>query len=175
MNPTRQLITAAMLGAFAIVLELIPLYPKLGFIKIDIVGVPLVLAAMLLGLWGGLLAAAITTIGMVFTPTGWIGAVMKISATLPLIVFIGFLASQKKLSIRKVAVAGVLAIAVRTAGMILFNYYFAIPAFFGIPTDLAMQQFPAIWIAIPNILVGVIELVAVGYLYFKTPLSETLQ
>ncbi len=176
MNRYQKLFAAAMFAALAIVLELLPLpYPKIEFIKIDLVGVPLVLSSLLLGLDGGLATALATCIGMIFTPTGWIGAVMKITATLPMIILFGLLSSAKKITPKNAILVGLVSVVIRSILMVIFNYYLAIPLFFGIPTEAAIAQFPMIWIIIPNVLLGLIELGIAGYLFFKTPLLERLQ
>ncbi|MBS3062024.1 MAG: ECF transporter S component [Candidatus Diapherotrites archaeon] len=176
MNRYKVLITAAMLAAMSIVLELLPLpYPKIEFIKIDIVGVPLILASMLLGTVGGIVSAIVMGILLIFTPTGWVGAIMKIVATLPMIVLFGLLADRHMLTFRNAVIAAVAAIAIRSLGMVLFNYYFAIPVFFNIPTETAMAEFPALWIIIPNVILSLVEFAICAFLFFKTPLRETLR
>ncbi|MDP2974444.1 MAG: ECF transporter S component, partial [Candidatus Diapherotrites archaeon] len=95
MNRIRLLVTAAMLAGLSIVLEFTPLFYKFGDIKIDLVGLPWVIATMLLGLAGGLITSAVTAIVMSFlTPTNGIGAFMKLSATIPLVLLLGIVSRK---------------------------------------------------------------------------------
>jgi riboflavin transporter FmnP len=172
MNRIRLLVTAAMLAALSVVLEFIPLFYKFGDIKIDLVGLPWVIATLLLGLLGGLLTAAVTAIVMsLLTPTGWIGAFMKLSATIPLVLLLGIAARKYGSSLKAMLAAFVAALAVRCIGMLYLNYYFAMPVFWNMPLEAALQ-YPAALIIIPNAVLSIIEFAGAYLLVFKTRLRE---
>ena len=120
-------------------------------------------------------AAATAGILLIFTPTGFIGAAMKILATLPMILLFGLLASRKKLSFANLALAGFASAVLRGFLMAAVNYYFAIPLFLGISPETAMAQFPLVWIIVPNVILSAIEFSTCAFLFFKTPVAETLR
>jgi len=172
MNRIKLLVTAGMLAGLSIALEFSPLLYKFGDIKIDLVGVPWLIATMLLGLAGGLLTSVVTTLVMcLLTPTGWVGAFMKFMATVPMVLLLGIVIWRFGYSIKPMLAAFIAALAIRCVGMVFLNYYFAMPVFWNIPVEQAVQ-YPAWLLIIPNAILSAIEFSAAYLLVFKTRLRE---
>ncbi|MCX6799047.1 MAG: ECF transporter S component [Candidatus Diapherotrites archaeon] len=174
MNRTRLLVTAGMLGALSLALEFTPLFYKFGDIKIDLVGVPWVLAALLLGLAGGVVTSVVTALLMaLLTPTGWIGALMKFLATAPMVIILGLVIRKFGVKLKPLLAGFAVALVARCAGMLFFNYYFAMPVFWNLPVEAALQ-YPAALLVIPNAALSVIEFAGAYLLVFRTRLRERL-
>jgi len=175
MNKIRLLVFSGMLAAVSIVLQFYHLFYKFGFIDIDLVGLPWILAAMLFGLEAGLIVSVVSALGIAFIAgTGWIGAVMKFSATIVGVLLLG--AVRKKFGFDKklFIIAFILALILRPLLMVAFNYYWAIPAFFGVPTDIAFEQFPVEIVFGANAILMVIEFALAYLIVFKTKIREQL-
>jgi len=174
MNKIRLLVTAGMLAALSLALEFTPIFYKFGDIKIDLVGLPWVIAALLLGLRGGLLTSAVATLTMsLLTPTGWIGALMKFLATAPMVLAFGAVKWRFGLRLKPLFAGFIAALAARCVGMLYFNYYFAMPLFWNMPPQQALQ-YPAFLLVAPNAILSIIEFAAAYLLVFKTRLRERL-
>jgi len=172
MNRIRMLVTSGMLAGLSIALEFIPLFYKFGDIKIDLVGVPWIIATMLLGPAGGLLTSAVTALVMsLLTPTGWVGAFMKFMATVPMVLLLGAVIWRFGYKLKPLLAAFFAALIVRCVGMVFLNYYFAMPVFWSIPIEQAVE-YPAWLLAVPNAILSIIEFSAAYLLVFKTRLRE---
>jgi riboflavin transporter FmnP len=172
MNKIKRLVTVVMLSGLSIVLEFVPLFYKFGDIKIDLVGLPWLIATMLLGLTGGLLTGLVTALVMsLLTPTGWVGAFMKFAATVPMVLILGLVIVKFGPKFKPMLAAFFCALAVRAIGMLYLNYYFAMPVFWNIPLDAALQ-YPAWLIIVPNAILSAIEFACAYLLVFKTRLRD---
>lgn len=172
MNRVKLLVTAGMLSGLSIVLEFVPVFYKFGDIKIDLVGLPWIIATMLLGLAGGLVTGVVSALVMsLLTPTGWIGALMKFAATAPMVLILGIVIARFGLRLKPMLAAFFCALAVRAIGMLYLNYYFAMPVFWNMPLETALQ-YPAWLIIAPNAILSVIEFGCAYLLVFKTRLRD---
>ncbi len=176
MNRNKLIITAAMLAALSVALELIPpLFKFAGVIDIDIVGVPWIIAVFVLGMRGGLITSFISAIAIgLIAPSGWVGAFMKLAATLPIVLAVGLVTWKFGMGKLHLGIAFVGGALVRVVGMVLLNYYFAMPVFWGIPIEDAIARFPPEIIIIPNFLLAIIDFFGAYLLVTSTRLKERL-
>ena len=170
----REVAILGLMLALSLMFEVMPVeMPTVWGMKIDLVAVPIILAYFILGLRGGLTAVLLLFLGLgMVSSTSWLGAFMKASATLPMI--IGLELSRRITRVKldespknllKFAVLGyLLGIAIRIPLMVAFNYYFAIEMFLGIPHEQvveAVEQWTGVpfWVAIglPNAIQGTID------------------
>jgi riboflavin transporter FmnP len=184
-------VSTAILAALAIVFdvmsEVFPLRMPWGM-KIDFVGVIWVLAYFLYGIREALSVSIITAIFIIIlNPTGVLGAMMKLIATLPMFVIPALISqfydSNKKAAlfnnISIVTIACIVATVVRLIVATLLNFYWAIPLWTGIPTDKILEvmfngSIPAfiIFVAGMNVLQGIVDVLVSWLLAFKFKLSE---
>lgn len=171
----REIIMAGMLALLSVVLELTPIVWKTPWgMDIDLVGLPWLLSGVLFGLYAGLLtsAAAGFVIGLI-APSSFLGAGMKLAATIPLV--LGLAALRKRLKKKKGRIplfmlAGLLAVLIRTVAMIFMNYYIALPLWLKQDPATLFQEIPLWVIYVPNLIQSMIELVLCYLLVFKTKL-----
>ncbi len=175
MNRTRLLVFSGMLAALSLLLQFYHLFYKFVFIDIDIVGLPWMIASMLFGLEAGLIVSGISAIGIAFiAETQWVGAAMKFFATIVAVVIIGAVRSRFGFN-KKLLFAGFLAsMVLRPVLMVFFNYYFAIPVFFKVPTEAALKQFPVEIVLVANAILMAIEFALAYFIVFKTRLRAQL-
>ncbi len=173
MRAKEVAVIGLMLG-LSLMFEVMPVeMPTVWGMKIDLVAVPIVLAYLFLGLGGGLVAVFLLFLGLgVVSSASWLGAFMKATATLAMIVGLElsrritrFSPGDPQADVVKFAVLGYLiGIALRVPLMVAFNYYFAIEMFLGIPHERVVQAVEEwtgvpFWVAIglPNAIQGLID------------------
>lgn len=183
------LASTAVLSALAIIAEIIPSFRVFWGMKIDFVGVVWVLAFFLYGTAEALYVSIIATIFILgYSPTTFVGATMKFIATVPMFLVPGLLlrlplSSEKSSNVFNrvlvMSTAGFLAILVRVIACSIANYYWAIPLFLGMPSDVVLQtRFGnSIWVfvvfvASMNVLQGIIDILAPWFLAFRLGLRE---
>jgi riboflavin transporter FmnP len=183
------LASTAVLSALAIIAEIIPSFRVFWGMKIDFVGVVWVLAFFLYGTAEALYVSTIATIFILgYSPTTFVGATMKFIATVPMFLVPGVLlrlplSSEKSSNVFNrvlvMSTAGFLAILVRVIACSIANYYWAIPLFLGMPSDVVLQtRFGnSIWVfvvfvASMNVLQGIIDILAPWFLAFRLGLRE---
>jgi len=183
------LASTAVLSALAIIAEIIPSFRVFWGMKIDFVGVVWVLAFFLYGTAEALYVSIIATIFILgYSPTTFVGATMKFIATVPMFLVPGVLlrlplSSEKSSNVFNrvlvMSTAGFLAILVRVIACSIANYYWAIPLFLGMPSDVVLQtRFGnSIWVfvvfvASMNVLQGIIDILAPWFLAFRLGLRE---
>jgi riboflavin transporter FmnP len=184
------LASTAVLSALAIIAEVIPSFRVFWGMKIDFVGVAWVLAFFLYGTAEALYVSIIATIFILgYSPTTFVGATMKFIATIPMFLIPAALQRLPPLSSGKsskvfnrvlvISTTGFLAILVRVIASSIANYYWAIPLFLGIPSDVVLQtRFGnSIWaflvfVASMNVLQGMIDILAPWFLAFRLGLCE---
>jgi riboflavin transporter FmnP len=152
-----EITAAAALAAISAVLEFV----HIGFLTpwgmwIDLVAVSWIVAYFI---YGPRVALTVSIAGaliiMLIAPTSWLGAFMKWTASVPLILTLfmlqkGMKAKQKDLSKMRYLVPAVAsALVIRAALMLPLNYYFAIPIWTGMDVPTAMAVVP--WWAIVGI------------------------
>ncbi len=144
MNPDRltvKLSGAAVLAPLSVILQVLaPLFITPWFMRIDLVAVPWILCWILFGFEAALLSLVISVplVGVLGPfAGGWVGATMKSVASVWMFVIPAIFAwktgGTKRLleNKRLFVLTGVLAIVVRVLVTLLFNFYFALPLFFG--------------------------------------------
>ncbi len=174
------LTAASMLIAISVVFQIahIGIQTQWG-IWIDLVAIPWILAYFLFGFRiGGLTALISSGIIAIIAPSGMIGALMKLAATLPMIIVPAAILYILKLKLgdfekpKIFLIALISAIIVRGAFMLPFNYYFAIPVYFGMPTAEAMAFLPPIILFGLNAIQGAIDFCIAWVLVFKYKLKR---
>ena len=176
MHKYKILIGSAMLAIVSVLLQIYKIaYPWGGIIDIDVVGVPWLISTFLFGIYGGLITSFVAAIGIgVFAPTGPVGAIMKFLATVVMVIIVGLIGKFFGFQKKWLAIAFVICLIVRPVIMVLFNYYFGIPLFFGIPTEVAFQEFPLELFVIPNMILTAIDFWVAYALVFGTKLKTRL-
>lgn len=183
------IVSTAVMAALSIIFELIPSFRVFWGMKIDFVGVIWVLAFFLYGLNEALCVSAITALFiLLYSPTGFVGAVMKFVATVPMflvpagLLYLPFFTHKTSKAFNRVPtilVACILAVLVRIGVCSLVNYYWAIPLFLGIPSGVLLERFFGgsvlafvAYIAGMNLLQGIVDVVVPWFLAFKVKLAE---
>jgi len=154
MNPDRLTIKitgAAVLAPLSVILQVLaPLFITPWYMRIDFVAVPWILCWILFGLKAALLSLVISVPLIGFLGPfagGWVGATMKSVASvwmfaIPAIFALRMGGTKRLLENRRLfAITGVLAIIVRVLVTLLFNFYFALPFFFGMTANDILQMF----------------------------------
>lgn len=144
----RELAASTILGTLSILFVLLPdVRLPWGMAALDFIAVPWIIAFLLLGLKVGFLTSVIGTLGIFFfseEAVPFIGATMKFSASIPLIMIPAvifnlsrFRLYNEAVKMKKVyAFSMGIAIVVRCFVTMFLNYYWAIPLMFGLsPVD----------------------------------------
>ncbi len=182
-------VSTAILSALAILFDVMsdvfPLRAPWGM-KIDFVGVIWVLAYFLYGLKEALSVSVITAIFIsMVMPTGFLGATMKLIATLPMFVIpeliSQFYGSKRRAkmfnNIILITISGILATIVRMVVATLLNLYWAIPLWYNIPQAEVINALGG-WVALItlvagfNVIQGIVDILVSWLLAFKFNLSE---
>ena len=152
-RPTVKLAGATLLAPLAVILQIfVPLFATPWGMQIDIVAVPWMICWMIFGFKPALLSLLISAPLVGFLGPfagGWVGATMKSVATIWMFLIPAIFAwkagGTKKLleNKRLFVVAAVLALAVRAVVTVVFNFYFAIPFFFGMTPETIIGMFSA--------------------------------
>jgi riboflavin transporter FmnP len=152
-RPTIKLAGATLLAPLAVILQILPpLFVTPWGIRIDLVAIPWILCWIIFGLKPALLSLLISAPLVGFLGPfagGWVGATMKSVASIWMFLIPAIFAwktggTKQFLENRRLFVlAGVLAIIVRAIVTVIFNFYFAIPFFFGMTTDAIIGMFSA--------------------------------
>jgi riboflavin transporter len=183
-----EVTAAAALAAISAVLQFV----HLGFLTpwgmwIDIVAVSWIVAYFI---YGPRVAIVVSIAGALIitliAPTSWLGAVMKWTASVPLILTLflvqkGMKAKQKDLSkMRYLVVAVGAALLIRCALMVPLNYYFAIPIWTGMTVPEAEAALAPVlfglpmwfWISAVNVAQGILEAVLAWVLVYRFRLDR---
>jgi riboflavin transporter FmnP len=146
---------------------------------IDAVAVSWILAFFL---YGGRTALVVSIVGALIitliAPSTWLGAIMKWTATIPMIVVLFAMQKVMKLKpgdmrkLRLIAVAVIAAVLLRGAIIIPLNYYFAIPIWTGWTTAEAMAFVPWWVIFGLNAIQGALEVAIAWLLVFRFRLDR---
>jgi riboflavin transporter FmnP len=152
-RPTIKIAGATILAPLAVILQILPpLFVTPWGIRIDLVAIPWILCWIIFGLKPALLSLLISAPLVGFLGPfagGWVGATMKSVASIWMFLIPAIFAwktsgTKQFLENRRLFVlAGVLAIIVRAIVTVIFNFYFAIPFFFGMTTDAIIGMFSA--------------------------------
>jgi riboflavin transporter FmnP len=150
-RPTIKIAGATLLAPLAVILQILPPFFVTPWgIRIDLVAVPWILCWIIFGLKPALLSILISAplVGVLGPfAGGWVGATMKSVASIWMFLIPAIFAwktggtKQFLENKRLFVLAGVLAIIVRAIVTVIFNFYFAIPFFFGWTTDAIIGMF----------------------------------
>jgi len=150
-RPTIKLAGATLLAPLAVILQIfVPLFATPWGMQIDLVAIPWMICWIIFGLKPALLSLLISAPLVGFLGPfagGWVGATMKSVATIWMFLIPAFFAykaggTKQLLENKKLfAVAGILSLAVRAVVATIFNFYFAIPFFFGMSTEAIIDMF----------------------------------
>jgi riboflavin transporter FmnP len=172
----REITVTASLAALSAAAQLFHLgyqFPQWGM-WLDVVAVPWLLAYFLFGLRSAILVSLLGSLVItLFSPETWLGAVMKFTATLPMILTLAIslkLAKKQLLNLQKFALVLaplVVGLVVRSGLMLPLNYYFAIPIWTGLTTDQALALIPWYIIAGFNSAQAVIDVVLAWILVYR--------
>ena len=148
---TREIAVAAALAALSAVVQLIHLgyqSPQWGM-WIDVVSVTWVVAYFLFGIRLSLLVSIVgALIITLFAPETWLGASMKLVASIPSILTLFAFATMVKTNERyyknprRLWIPLIIAIVIRCLIVIPLNYYYAIPIWTGMSATQAMKAIP---------------------------------
>ncbi len=177
----RELTIAAGLSAFSAVVQLIHIgyqSPQFGM-WIDLVAVSWLMA---LFLFGARMSFIVSLIGSVMitllAPDTWLGASMKLVATMPSLIFLALWLNFRKKKPdyyndpKRLIIPVVIAMVVRCLLVIPLNYYYAIPIWTGMNAARAMVVIPWYVIAVFNIIQGIFELTLAWLLVFQFRLKR---
>jgi riboflavin transporter FmnP len=152
-RPTIKIAGATLLAPLAVILQILPpLFVTPWGIRIDLVAIPWILCWIIFGLKPALLSLVISAPLVGFLGPfagGWVGATMKSVASIWMFLIPAIFAwktggTKQFLENKQLFVlAGVLAIIVRAIVTVIFNFYLAIPFFFGMTTDAIIGMFSA--------------------------------
>lgn len=177
----RELAILAALSAFSAILQIFHLGVKTQWgMWIDLVGIPWILAYFLFDIRGGLIASLIgSLIITLVAPDTWLGALAKLLATVPMFLFLYFFTAifRKKIRqfsrLKNIILPTLIALFVRGAVMLFFNYYFALPVWIpGKTPSQLMTIFPWYIIVGINTIQGVIDVIFAWLLVFPYHLSR---
>jgi len=168
MNAREIAVIGVMLG-LSLLLNALPLdMPTVWGMKIDLVAVPIVMAYLLTGFTGGVIAVFLLFVGLGLTASSsWLGGMMKAVATFSVIVGFEIARRVVKTTDRLIAfgvVAYVTGTALRVVLMLALNYYVALPVWLGLPRNQVVSAVESwthvpFWVAIalPNAIQSVID------------------
>jgi riboflavin transporter FmnP len=150
-RPTIKIAGATLLAPLAVILQILPPFFVTPWgIRIDLVAIPWILCWIIFGLKPALLSIVISAplVGILGPfAGGWVGATMKSVASIWMFLIPAIFAwktgrtKQFLENKRLFVLAGVLALIVRAIVTVIFNFYFAIPFFFGMTTDAIIGMF----------------------------------
>ncbi|KKQ01750.1 MAG: hypothetical protein US11_C0004G0020 [Candidatus Roizmanbacteria bacterium GW2011_GWA2_36_23] len=181
LSRVRTIAMAAGLAAFSAVVQLVHIgyqSPQFGM-WIDIVAVGWIIALFLFGFRISMMVSIIGALMItLFAPDTWLGASMKLVATLPTVIILSawLLFKKKKNTFYSnkinLIIPLVISLIIRSALVLPINYYYAIPIWTGLSSAKAMQIIPWYVIVLFNIIQGIIEVVFAWLLVFKFRLSR---
>ncbi len=144
-KPAIKIAGAAVLAALSVIMQILPpLFLTPWFMRIDFVAIPWILCWIFFGFEASILSLLISVPivgGLGPFAGGWVGAIMKSVASIWMFVVPAFFAwkmggIKRFLENKWLYVAvGVLAITIRGVVTVLFNFYFALPVFFGMTSE----------------------------------------
>ena len=173
---TRELTMISSLATVSALLQLVHIgyqSPQFGM-WIDFVACSWIIAFFLFGIRGALLTSLISAIIMtLFAPETWLGASMKWSLSLPILLCLHFwLVVTRKDAMsysnpRALVIPVIIALLVRAALALLLNYYYAIPIWLGIPSTQAITTIPWYVISLFNLAQGLCDIILAWIITFR--------
>ena len=193
MTKSHLVVSIAMMTALAIIFEIfsdmLP-FRVLWGMKIDFVGTVWVLSYFLYDLPVAFPVSAMTTLYIaLFMPTGFVGAIMKFIATIPMFLIpaiasrLPFFSNRSSKIFNNILLTVGLCIIANIVRLLLattVNYYWAIPLWTGTPTDQILDvmfsgSFTAfiVFVAGMNVAQGIVDILLPWIIAFKLKLSTT--
>jgi len=186
---TYFLVSTAVMSALSIIFELMPAFRVPWGMKVDFVGTTWVLSYFLYGLAEATYVSIITTLFLlIYSPTGLVGALMKLIATLPMFLIPAILirlpilperTSKAYGSLKVLILSLIFANLARILLTSVANYYWAIPLWTGIPSELLLKVMFGgsilnfiIFVAGLNLLQGIIDTIIPWLLAYKFRLAN---
>ncbi|MCJ7631990.1 hypothetical protein MUP77_06305 [Candidatus Bathyarchaeota archaeon] len=175
------------MSTLSIILDLLPLPRVVWGMKIDLVGAIWVLSFFLYGWKSALGVSTVVSIYIaMFSPTGYVGALMKFIATIPmflvptLIIHLPFFSKKESKvfsSIMVIIAMTVLASLARLLIATTVNLYWAIPIWWVTTPDQVLTRLGGLWplvifVASLNIVQGIVDILIPWMLAFKLNLSK---
>ena len=172
---SREIAVIGIMLGLSLMLELIPVeMPTVWGMKIDLVAVPIIMAYILTGFAGGLIAVLLLFAGLsIVSSASWLGGMMKATATFTVVVGLeiarrltnfSFENPSKGEMVRFAILAYLIGIALRVPLMVALNYYVALEIWLGIPQEKVVEtveQWTGVpfWVAIglPNAIQSIID------------------
>ena len=183
------IVSVALMSALSIVFELMPAFRVPWGMKIAFVGTIWVLSFFLYGTAEATYVSLITTgFIIIYSPTGIVGATMKFIATIPMFLVPAALqylpyftekTSKMYDNIPVILLSGVLASLARIVIASIVNYYWAIPLWLGMPSEVVLQTMFGgsilgfvTFVAGMNVVQGIVDIVVPWLLAYKFRLSN---
>lgn len=148
---TTKIASAAVLAPLSVLLQALPpIYVTPWGMRIDLVALPWVICWMFFGLRASILCMLVSAplVGALGPfAGGWVGAIMKSTASVWMIIVPAFLVHHwdEKASApsnrNRFLLITIAAILVRDVATLLFNFYFALPVFYGMSPDQVINFF----------------------------------
>lgn len=180
----QEIAIASGLSALSIITQLVHIgyqSPQWGM-WIDVVAVSWIIAYFIFGLRLSLLVSFVGAFMiMVFAPETWLGAMMKLTATLPIILALSLWSRILKKTHKQyekiffLTVPLVIGLVIRCLIVIPLNYYVAIPIWTGMTTAQAMKSIPWNIIALFNIVQSIIDVLFAWIIVYKFQLSRFIK
>jgi riboflavin transporter FmnP len=172
----REITVTASLAALSAAAQLFHLgyqFPQWGM-WLDAVAIPWLIAYFMFGLRSAVIVSLLGSLVItLFSPDTWLGAVMKFSATLPLLITLTIstkFINKQLLHLNKfylILAPLLVGLIIRSSLMLPLNYYWAIPIWTGLTADQAMTIIPWYVIAGINSVQAIIDVVLAWLLVFK--------
>ena len=177
----REISIVAGLSALSIITQLIHIgyqSPQWGM-WVDVVAVSWIIAYFLFGFRLSFLVSLVgAAMIMVFAPETWLGALMKWTASVPLIFSFTLWTVVTKKSFHHykqllfLAVPFLIGIAIRCLLIIPLNYYVAIPIWTGMTTAKAIIAIPWYVIALFNVIQGLVDVLFAWIIVYRFKLDR---
>lgn len=179
--PMKVLVASAVLAAFSATVQLIHVgyqSPQWGM-WIDIVAVSWIVAFFLYGIRSALLVSLLgSAVITLFAPDTWLGASMKLGATLPILLSLYIVMKMKKAghtgyaSFKSLIIPLIAGSILRALIVIPVNYYYAIPIWTNMTPGEAMAAIPWYIIAVFNIVQTIVDVGIAWALVYRFKLSR---
>jgi riboflavin transporter FmnP len=179
---TSEIIIASYFSAISAVFQIVHVVLPLQWgMWIDLVGIPWIAAYFLVGFKAAFLTAVLTSIIITLVaPSTAVGAILKFAATVPMFLVPALLVKTMNLKINDLGkihyalIALALSLVLRVTLVLPLNYFFAIPFWTGLSTEVALQTFPPQIIEFFNVVQGIVEFSLAWYICFKTRLRRLI-
>lgn len=178
---SREIALSGALAALSATVQLIHIgyqSPQWGM-WIDVVSVSWIVAYFLFNIQSALLVSLIgALIITLFAPDTWLGASMKLVATIPIILslYVWVLIYKKQLSYYskffRVVIPLMIGIIIRCVVVIPLNYYYAIPIWTGMTPKIAIKVIPWFIIVGFNAIQSIIDVVLAWVIVYRFKLSR---